>query len=240
MVVFCVFTRCEFSNLSNCPIFLVWWATYGGDTTPVADDVLQVLQMTQLDLDKPENKKKKALLLWFVGKYLGSVAPKEVFDEAAALEYKPTDTYILDGEEKMRISSAQFAFALLLLDNCEEKWPKIFKKKKEDPDWNVPRTKQDGALEYAGKFSDSMAGQSVFGGWSEEGTKRMNELLDLVIAYHEKEEENGWDTYEYVTRELVKAKEAKDAVDGTTSKKRKKKTKQQRQPRKSNVRRHFD
>ena len=218
----------------------MWWDKHGGNTTPTADDVLRVLQMTQLNLDKPENKDKKALLLWFVDKYLPCVAHKEAYDDDARLEFKPTDTYDLDGEQKMRISSAQYAFALLLLDNCEEKWPKIFEKKKEDPNWQVPRTKKDGAEDYAGKFSDSMAGQSLFGGWSEEGTRRMSYLQDTVIAYHRQEADNGWETYEYVIRELVKLKNEKDALDGTTSKKRKKLSKKKAAPRKSNVKRHYD
>jgi hypothetical protein len=152
----------------------------------------------------------------------------------------PTDKYDLDGERKMRISSAQYAFALLQLDNCEEKWPKIFQNKKNNPNWHVPRTKKDGADDYAGKFSDSMAGQSIYGGWSEDGTRRMSELLDLVVDYHEKEKTNGWDTYKYVIRELVKLKEEKDALDGTTGKKRKKTTKKKAPPRKSNVKRRYD
>ena len=220
----------------------MWWEKHGGNTTPTANDVLEVLQMTQLDLDKPENEKKKALLIWFVDKYLPCVAitPKEAFDEEARLEYMPTDKYNLDGELKMRISTAQYAFALLQLDNCQEKWPKIFEMKKNDPNWHVPRTKADGADDYAGKFSDSMAGQSIYGGWSEEGTRRMSELIDLVADYHKKEKANGWNTYKYVIKELVKLKEEKDASDATKGKKRKKLTKKKVPARKSNVKRHYD
>ena len=61
-----------------------------------------------------------------------------------------------------------------------------------------------------------------------------------MVDYHEKEKTNGWDTYKYVIRELVKLKEEKDALDGTTGKKRKKTTKKKAPPRKSNVKRRYD
>jgi hypothetical protein len=91
-------------------------------------------------------------------------------------------------EGKQCITNSTEGICALMYDNCHDKWDKMWKNKQEDPSAKMPKKKDDPEVdEYAGKYSDSMSGQSKYGGWNPEGLAKFQEVVAQVKAARQTE-----------------------------------------------------
>ena len=108
--------------------------------------------------------------LWFAGELLECVCGKRAW--GARMKYKATISEAKDkdtGEYVVTVSDE--AFALLLFENYIDKWIKRYHEDK-NGDQKSKRV--------AGRYNKSNIGYSEYGGWSENGTLRFNELCEMV------------------------------------------------------------
>lgn len=88
---------------------------------------------------------------------------------------------VANHEGKHCIPASTEAMTAIMYDNCSEKWASMWDKKKEDPEYKIPKKKEDPDYEeMLPKYSDPAAGQSKYGGWSEEGLLKYSELVPQI------------------------------------------------------------
>jgi hypothetical protein len=90
-----------------------------------------------------------------------------------------------DGSNKERVPPSTEAFALLVFENCYDKW-KNTHEYLQDPnnkDKKRPRyekKKDPNSIKFKGLYSDPNSGQAKFGGWSDEGLVRFYDLCKQI------------------------------------------------------------
>ena len=189
----------------------MWWNKT--KKTPTPADIFEVLGMTETALNLPTNKAKKDLLVWYFDHWLPCVAAKGAYDLPDRHSEPPNSLKKTRFGEKTRVTTSQEAFGLLMLDNCEIKWPRIFEYMKDKgPGTKLPRGKKKGGDYYDAKYSDVSSGAKTYGGWAEETTGILDDLEDKLLAWKAKEKDNGWPTYNYflTTIKAINEEKAKE------------------------------
>ena len=139
--------------------------------------------MSEEHLENPENKKSKDLLLWYVDRYLPVAAGNEYWSDQIRYYKLLTDTCRLPNaaeENKVLVTVSSEAFGLLILDNCRDKWLKIFKLKEEKGKGAKIPTSGEEAAEYKAKWTKDRQGRVKFGGWDEDGYERFEQLKKQI------------------------------------------------------------
>ena len=185
-----------------------------------------MLEMSEEHLEKAENVVKKELFIWYFDRWLPVAAGKEWYGDKVRYYQLASSKVKVGGKGRVIVTVTSEAFGLLMWENCCDKWVKIWKKKKEEgKDAEIPRSKDDGALEYAGKWSDANSGQAKYGGWSDAAYERFEELKDLVKTYRDNDTTNGSPIHKYALK-LMREKKGITAEEYNSKKSAKRKKKQ--------------
>jgi hypothetical protein len=179
--------------------------------------------MPTKDLDKDENKKNKALLLWYFDRYLPIAAGKEYYGEDIRYYSRPTSTMNINGAQKVCVTVASEAFGLLVLTNCETKWDNIFDFKTKNPGQKVPEA-GDEALPFKGRWTDSKCGRVAFGGWDEEAFTFFENYKKKVKHFRTTDAANNFDTQDYALKLMRTTKGIEQEAPGKKRKRSKKGT----------------
>ncbi len=182
------------------------------------------MALTPQNLEKTENAEAKTFLLWYYERYLPVVAGKPYWSEDIKYYQLLTDTQDINGKQKVHVTVTSEAFGLLVWENCYVKWLKIFQLKAEDEDADIPRGKEEGAQEFAGKWSDANCGQQKFGGWHEDAYAYFEEVTTFVEDWRKQDGENGKVLQKYFL-ECLRTKKGITATEPGGKKKRKAKKK---------------
>lgn len=168
--------------------------------------ILDLLNWNVEEFKKDENKEGRELIFWYYDKYLDIVVGKDVWSKQVRVSKLPSDTMDVNGEQKIIVTVSQEAFGLVMLDNCKDKWKNIFDLKAVDSDAEIPKKKGHPDLaKYQGKYSTGTDGATKYGGWSDKGYERLEEIKEELIKHREQEEKDGFPLQKYI-RELMKAK----------------------------------
>jgi hypothetical protein len=108
--------------------------------------------------------------LWFTGELLECVCGKRAW--GARMKYKATISEAKDKDTgEIVVTVSDEAFALLLFENYIDKWIKRYHEDKNG---------DEKSKRMAGRYTKSNIGYSEYGGWSEDGVLRFNELCEMV------------------------------------------------------------
>jgi len=193
------------------------------DKLPSAEDLLAIIQMSPDDLAKKENAEQKEIFLWYFDRYLEVAAGKLFFGSDVKYYALPTDKRLILGVEKPHVTVTSESFGFLMYESCVKKWIKIFDYKKlHGKDAMIPKAKDDGAKEYAAKWSDANSGQIAFGGWSDEAYTQFEAYKTVFIQLRKDDEANGKAIQKYA-KKLMREKKGITAESLAEKKKRKRK-----------------
>ncbi len=168
----------------------VWWNRHRA--LPEREEIWDVLQLSEAELEKPENSVKKELFLWYYDQWLPAVLPREFWKEDIRYYKLLTDTIELAGKQKVLVTVSSEAFGLLMWENCREKWINfcVFKEQNGEKA-PLPVGKEAGAELHLAKWSDGSAGQVKYGGWKEEAYVRLEALKKEVKEWRKTDNESG-------------------------------------------------
>lgn len=172
---------------------------------PTIDQLTEVLGQTVDHLQDDANLGDRALFLWYYDQYLPAVAGKDYWGTKIRWYNLPTDLMKVGGEQKVILTVTSEAFGLLIYENCREKWMKIFDAKKKDSDFEIPRSKDEGAEEYYAKWSDANAGNVKFGGWAEEAFDRFDALKKWITKLRAEEVKLKYEGFKYALQLMKNA-----------------------------------
>lgn len=115
----------------DLPFFALEWYNKEGEV-PTCEDIKKALKMTEAQLDKPENAKKKKLVIWYYDRWLPIVAGKHFWGDDIRYYHFPTDKIQITGNtpastgNKVLVTVASEAFGFLVLENCEVRFGNIW------------------------------------------------------------------------------------------------------------------
>ena len=182
------------------------------------------MQLSPEDLDKDENDEAKTFLIWYYERYLPVVAMKPYWNDDIKYYRLLTDTQEIGGKQKVHVTVTSEAFGLLVWENCHVKWAKIFELKEENVDAEIPRGKEEGAENYAGKWSDANCGQQKFGGWHTDAYDYFEKTITFLEEWRKKDEDNNKVMQKYF-KQCLRTKKGISADEPNGKKKRKGKKK---------------
>lgn len=112
----------------------------------------------------------KEAFLWFAGELLECVSGKRAW--GARKKYKATISEAKSNETgESIVTISDEAFALLMYENYMDKWIERYHDEKRG---------EPGKKRIAGRYTKSSIGYCEYGGWSEDGVLRFNELCKMV------------------------------------------------------------
>lgn len=140
--------------------------------------------MRETALEEPENAVKKQIFIWYYDVYLVACLPKEFWKEDIRYYQLLTDEINIFGKMKGLVTVSSEAFALLMWENCRDKWINYFKYKEANGEKAaIPKGKEPGAQDHLAKWSDGKEGQVLYGGWKEEAYVKFEELKKTLKAW---------------------------------------------------------
>ena len=187
-------------------------------------DILRVAtrDIPTLEEDKEEHERLMGVFAWYWEHYLPAIAGNTYWSKAI----RRTSTMTLANfKNKHCITVTTEAMAVLIYENCAQKWVAIFNWKEggNESKKKIPKKKDDkDSAQFQGKWSDSYCGQDKYGGWHDDGLRRFLDILALVKEGRLREKAPD---LEKECLELVKIQtavaESADAAKEKASKKRK-------------------
>ena len=118
--------------------------------------------------------------VWFFGTFMECVAGKRGWGKKKYREEVSKAQVKGIGEMTMLVTVCDEAFALLLYENYIDKWMKKYHSEREIPAATGDANGNKGKKRMKGKFTKGSVGHCEFGGWSELGVRRYNELCTLA------------------------------------------------------------
>jgi len=167
-----------------CKNYTEWWNKKG--SIPTMDQVMAAMKA-------PTEDGSKDILLWYYDSLLPAVARKYWEPEVRYYTLYTANTCTIPGRDgtihanKAWITTATEAFALVLLANCEDKWPKMFEKEKNGE--KIPKSGKEAAA-YKAKWSNPNAGQVPYGGWLKPGIELFNKLKKEIKSIRDADAAN--------------------------------------------------
>ena len=157
-----------------------YWLANG--TIIAAEDILKVAtrDIPSATANKVEHDRLMSVFAWYWDHYLPAVGGS-VYWRQSVRRTKCISTAMLMGV--LCIPKSTEAFAVLIYENCEQKWPNIFALQKKDGKQAavIPRKKDDDASkDFVGPYISARGGQAPFGGFTKAGKLRFNELCEQV------------------------------------------------------------
>ena len=167
-----------------------WWNRHRA--LPTREEIWDVLQLSESELENPENDVKKQLFLWYYDQWLPAILPREFWKEDIRYYKLLTDTIEIAGKQKVLVTVSSEAFGLLMWENCREKWINFCDfKDKNGEKAPLPIGKEEGAELHLAKWSDGSAGQVKYGGWKEEAYVRFEALKKEVKGWRNQDALSG-------------------------------------------------
>lgn len=170
----------------RCKESIELWSKAQGDQggIPSITDILFVCLRNLPDANAPEREERERLLaifVWWWDSFLPAVAGNTYW--RATIRHAQTITSATHNGNQC-IPKGTEAFAVLLYENCHDKWVQMITKSENfSKKIVIPKKKgNEETQKFAGKYSSSKLGQASYGGWSPEGKKRFNELCSLIEA----------------------------------------------------------
>ena len=157
-----------------------YWLANG--TIFASEDILKVAtrDIPSATADQVEHDRLMKVFAWYWDHYLPAVGGS-VYWRQSVHRTKCISTAMLMGV--LCIPKSTEAFAVLINENCEQKWPNIFALQKKDGKQAavIPRKKDDDASkDFVGPYISARGGQAPFGGFTKAGKLRFNELCEQV------------------------------------------------------------
>lgn len=134
-------------------------------------------------------RRKIDLLLWYLDRYLPNLCGLEFWGPQIRPYHLMTDLVNLQGDtsgkKKVLVTVTSEAFALLMYENCREKWINTFQLKKQNKKAKIPAYKRDDEAthKYANLWSNSSTGSVKGGGWSIDALKKLITNIKHVQAF---------------------------------------------------------
>ena len=155
-------------------------------------------------MELPEHERQKALVIWYVDRWLPIVAGQKCFGDKMRLAHYPAELVeVFCNEKKVLVPISTEAFGILNIDNCHEKWGNTCEWKRDDPKRKIPK-KGPEAKQFRAKYTDSYVGQVKFGGWKPEAFPKYQAYIDEIKKGREVDEANGWKRQKYALELLRK------------------------------------
>lgn len=171
------------------------------------------------------HKKQKALVIWYVDRWMPIVAGQKCFGEKMRETHFPAEKVEIFGKEKkVLVPISSEAFGILTIDNCHAKWVATGEWRKPNPKQALVKT-GDNAQQFKAKYTDSNVGQVKFGGWHADAFTKFQEYIDAVQKGREVDEGNDWRHQKYaleLVRKERKVAEKEAEASANPSKKKKK------------------
>jgi len=156
-------------------------------------------------LRQSQSEEEKEAFLWFTDSLLECVCGKIAW--GAKKKYRSTISDAkYDNTNESIVTVSDEAFALLLYENYIDKWVTRYH--------NPPPPGVKGS-KIMGKYTRCSIGTSDYGGWSEEGVVRFNELCMTVV--HDRQSRNAKASEEWVMQTLRRRKYGDPAETNTES-----------------------
>lgn len=171
-------------------------------------------------MEKPENKEKKDLYLWYFDRYLPIAAGRDYYNKDHRHYKLLTDKTPACGKMVPCVSKTSEAFGLVMLDNCRNKWINVFKWK-DDKKGAIP-TKGEDSKQFQAKYTNSKGGQVKFGGWSDLGYEAFESYKKTVAKVRETDKKEG-NPAQKLALKLMKIHHGID-LDQTVPKKKRKRS----------------
>ena len=128
-------------------------------------------------------QKKVEFFAWYWDKLLGTAAGASSWWRDSIRHNQVISQAKYKGLECVPVGSE--AIVVLILENNKKRWTNTFKDSKFGTDkmWKLPRKKDHPDLhKYTQVYSSSVKGAKTYGGWSNAGRRRYNQLKNLVAA----------------------------------------------------------
>lgn len=189
------------------------------NTLPTVESILSIYNMPVAELEKlPMNDPQIVALVWWYDEYL----PKMLdwcWDDDVRYQKLFTDTFTMEGRsedvdpdhpvddfvDRIYVTTKAEMFALVMLENCRDKWLEIGKFwRKNGPKVKIPTAGVE-SLPFRAKYSEAKNGSKRFGGWNEEGLKRNDEIEKLLIEFRKSETVTSGAYPEFIKKLLNKA-----------------------------------
>jgi len=198
-------------------------------TLPTVEEILALYKTPVEELEKlPQDDPKIQMLVFWYDKYLEKIVLPDYWGPKIRVNHLFTDTFDLKGRTEMYVGKIWMttnaeAFALVALENHREGWMAAFEMEAEDPEWECPRSGPE-AKPFQGKFSRPDSGSMLFGGWSEEGLDRYEELEKELVEFRETEAVTSKAYPEFIKKlmRLANPKLCKEATPNNGSAKKRK------------------
>ena len=166
------------------------------DPPPYSVDMLCKLRQSQT----PEEKE---AFLWFANSLLECVCGKIAWGSKKKYRSRISDAKY-DNTNESIVTVSDEAFALLIYENYIDKWITRYH--------NPPPPGVKGS-KIMGKYTRCSIGYSEYGGWSEEGVLRFNELCSIVVE--DRSSRNAMDSEEWVMLTMRQQKYGEPAQNNT-------------------------
>jgi hypothetical protein len=165
---------------------------------PYSVDMLGKLRQSQSDQEKEA-------FIWFTDSLLECVCGKIAWGSKKKYQSRISDAKY-DNTSESIVTVSDEAFALLLYENYIDKWITRYH--------NPPPSGVRGS-KIMGKYTRCSIGSSEYGGWSEEGVVRFNELCMTVVS--DRRSRNATVSEEWVMQTLRRRKYGDPAETNTLS-----------------------
>jgi hypothetical protein len=157
-------STCEQAGARIVKELLVRWGYTEGDVEePYSLTTLCRLRQSVTALEKEAFQ-------WFIGEFVASVSGAKVWGRKKYY-YRVSEAVIDKGSEELVVTVSDEAFAILLYENYIHKWITRY---------HTERRGEKGDKKIKGKYTSSVMGHCLYGGWSAEGVARFNELCGIV------------------------------------------------------------
>ena len=177
----------------------------------------------------PAYEKKKQFLLWYMDVWMPAIAGESNFGKQLRGYKMAIERTMIHGKKRILVESSCEAFGWLLLENCYTKWNLIVTKKKENPQFAIPKYKKDDPSTHpysVCKYSDSRGGQGV--GWKPAARPALEGHVELIKKIRAADKENNWkvnrlalklirEKYNILDKEYVSTRSKKKRKKATTT-----------------------
>ena len=119
-----------------------------------------------------------------------------------------TDTRLVDGKEKPRVSVKGEAMLRVIYTNCHCRWEKMAPEAAKDSEWKIPQySKEDEDTHkwWKTKWSDMHSGKVEGAGWKPGAFTALNQHVKDILAFRKMDSKRGFQMYNYC-KKLVREK----------------------------------
>ena len=144
--------------------------------------------------------KKRRFVTWYFDVFLPKVSGYDENFKPEIRHYRlPVDPMkvVVNGtaQKVPHISEQNEGFGVVIIKNCHPKWTKIFSKRIEDPDFEIPaydKDKPETHDYHTTLWSDGRTGQVKAGGWAPEAYDELSRQISRIHAFRKEDRATGY------------------------------------------------